>query len=299
MANNLSTSDAKAMARRLRSALVERGNDSGHSGALELVARTLGVRDWNTLAGTAPAASATTADVVPVFRMIDWTATRRFYVEFLGGTVAWEQNAGDHTPRYAEIRLPSGVRLHLSGHNGDGTPGGTLLIRVNDLDEQLSALTATGQGATPAIDESRTGRSITVHDPVGNRIVFVSSLIPGRVSDEVPPIVNEVTLPMPPQAAFELFTSFGWWRRYGLAEGGHVSIDDGEVVFHNPDGEFPTNRARVHFGTDLECVDPVGANLLTRPIFGQLRRATTRVKPKVRPSSERSISASSPGVPLT
>ena len=42
--------DAKAMARTLREALAARGVNITNSEALELVARTLGERDWNTLA---------------------------------------------------------------------------------------------------------------------------------------------------------------------------------------------------------------------------------------------------------
>lgn len=247
MANNMSTSDAKAIARRLRTALDESGHDPGHSGALELVARALGARDWNTLGADPSRAQTQPANddqrVVPLLRMIDWTSTRRFYVEFLRSNVEWIDDAGGHTPRYAAVTLASGVRLHLSEHHDDGTPGSALLVQVDDLDEQLVELTATGYGAPPAIEESRLGRSITVHDPTGNRIVFVTGLVPGyRYPDEVPPIVNEVTLPVRPVPAFERFTSFSWWRDYGLAAGGHVSIDDGQIVFHNPDGPFPIGR---------------------------------------------------------
>lgn len=247
MALDISASEAKAMARRLRTALGERGHDPGHSGALELIARALDARDWNTLAARGSRAqrapSADDQPVVPLLRMIDWTSTRRFYVEFLRSTVDWVDHAGDHTPRYVAVTLPSGARLHLSEHNGDGTPGSALLVPVEDLDRQLVELTASEWGAPPAIEESRVGRSITVHDPTGNRIVFVSTLAVGhRYPDEVPPIVHEVILPLPTAAAFERFTSFSWWRGYGLAADGHVAIDDGEVVFHNPDGAFSIGR---------------------------------------------------------
>ena len=248
MTNGISVPAAKAMARRLRTALEERGFDPGHSGALELIARAHGVRDWNTFSGSAPDTEpdSPTPTALPLLRMVDWTATRRFYVEFLRATVEWTDDAGDHTPRYLALRLPSGVRLHLSEHHGDGTPGATVLIPTEDLDAQLAELTATGYGAPPAIEDERLGRSITVHDPTGNRIIFVADMRPGhRVSDEVPPIVNEVTLPLRPDAAFARFTSFDWWRDYGLADGGQVSIDDGEVVFHNPDGDFSIGRVLI------------------------------------------------------
>ncbi|MBO0810586.1 MAG: SRPBCC domain-containing protein [Microlunatus sp.] len=250
MTDEISAADAKAMARRLRTALTERGHDPGHSGALELVARALGARDWNTFAARASGARTGAGDddqrVVPLLRMIDWTATRRFYVDFLGSTVDWVDDAGDHTPRYVAITLPSGARLQLSEHHGDGTPGAALLVTVDDLDRQLADLNSTEYGAPPAIEESRMGRSITVYDPAGNRIVFVSTPTPGhRYPDEVPPIVTEVLLPLRPAAAFERFTSFSWWHHYGLADDGHVSIDDGEVVFHNPDGAFSIGRVLV------------------------------------------------------
>ena len=250
MTLDISPTEVKAMARRLRTALGERGHDPGHSGALELVARALDARDWNTLAATQsgpqPASATVAPKVVPLLRMIDWTSTRRFYVDFLKATVDWVDHAGDHTPRYVAVTLASGARLHLSEHNEDGTPGSVVLVLVENLDRQLSELTATAWGAPPVIEESRVGRSITVHDPAGNRIVFVSTVAVGhRYPDEVPPIVNEVILPLPPAAAFERFTSFAWWHEYGLAAGGYVAIDDGDVVFHNPDGPFSIGRVLV------------------------------------------------------
>lgn len=242
MANTLTPSAAKAAARRLRTALERGGSDPGHSGALELLAQALGARDWNTYVATAPTDDAEASPpqaVVPQLRAVDWSATRRFYVEFLGATVVWEDNPGDHVPRYAAVRLPSGALLHLSEHNGDGTPGASVLVQIPDLDAELERLTATGYGAPPAIEETGLGRSLTVYDPVGNRIVFVASMVPARpVGNEIPPIVHDLHLPMRPSAAFALFTSFSWWHDYGLAPDGHVSIDDDEVMFHNPDGAF-------------------------------------------------------------
>lgn len=247
MATEISTDESKAMARRLRAALAERGFEVGHSQSLDLVSRTFGVRDWNTyVAQTRTPADSPQQPVVPLLRMIDWSSTRRFYVEFLGASVDWIDEPGDHTPRYVALTLSSGARLQLSEHHGDGTPGASLLVTVGDLDDHLTALTATGYGAPPSIAESRIGRSITVHDPTGNRIIFVSTSQPAhRVSDDLPPILNEVVVRLGPVEAFDLFTSFSWWRDYGLADDGHVSIDHGEVVFHNPDGDTSIGRVLV------------------------------------------------------
>ena len=51
--SNTAIADFKDQARRLRRAMTEQGADIGHSAALELVAKSHGQRDWNTLAGLA------------------------------------------------------------------------------------------------------------------------------------------------------------------------------------------------------------------------------------------------------
>lgn len=48
------TDQLKNQARRLRQAMTERGTPVAHSAALELVAKSHGVRDWNTLAARLP-----------------------------------------------------------------------------------------------------------------------------------------------------------------------------------------------------------------------------------------------------
>ena len=75
--------DPKAMARLLRAALADRGVTVGHGEALELVARQLGARDWNTLAATSSAASSSDRHVVPILRVFDEAAALAFYVDYL------------------------------------------------------------------------------------------------------------------------------------------------------------------------------------------------------------------------
>ena len=48
-----SIDELKVQARRLRQAMIERGDDVSHSAALELVAKQHGLRDWNTLSALA------------------------------------------------------------------------------------------------------------------------------------------------------------------------------------------------------------------------------------------------------
>lgn len=68
--------DAKAMAQTLRHALKERSVSLTHSESLELIARILGMADWNTLSariGASPPAAAAEAPTVrrPVLPMRD------------------------------------------------------------------------------------------------------------------------------------------------------------------------------------------------------------------------------------
>lgn len=51
------TTALKAQARRLRTALAEQGRPVGHSAALELVAQSHGLRDWNTAAALSAGAA--------------------------------------------------------------------------------------------------------------------------------------------------------------------------------------------------------------------------------------------------
>ena len=50
---NTAIADYKNQAKRLRRAMAEQGAEIGHSEALELVAKSHGQRDWNTLSGLA------------------------------------------------------------------------------------------------------------------------------------------------------------------------------------------------------------------------------------------------------
>ncbi len=57
--------DAKAMARRLREALAERGAHLAHSDCLELIARSFGLKDWHVLSALIEAAAPPDAVAIP------------------------------------------------------------------------------------------------------------------------------------------------------------------------------------------------------------------------------------------
>lgn len=180
---------AKEIARRLRRALTERGIELSHSATLELTATAYGIKDWNTLAA-APRAAARTADdprherVIPILRMFDRDKAHDFYVGYLGWTIEWEHRFEDRLPLYVQVSSPDGARLHLSEHHGDGTPGSAVIISVADVERLHADLTAKDYpNARPGLEDEPWGRTVTVHDPFGNRITFLE---PGEdeVSDD-------------------------------------------------------------------------------------------------------------------
>jgi hypothetical protein len=163
---NISHSEAKRAARVLRAEVP----DLGHSQALEIVARQLGHRDWNT-------ASAKLADgigtAVPVLRMLDIPSAHEFYLDYLGFAVEWEHRFEPGMPLYTRIRRDNLV-IDLSEHHGDGTPGSGVWVPVTDvhaLHRELSAKHYPRQ--RPAVDEHAPGGpTLAVIDPFANVIRF-------------------------------------------------------------------------------------------------------------------------------
>jgi extradiol dioxygenase family protein len=110
--------------------------------------------------------------VIPVLRMFDLDATKRFYVDYLGCTLDWEDGEGDR-PVYLQISRGELV-LHLSSHHDDGTPGGAVLVEIQGLDALHAELREQGYpylnpGIEPGPGE---GRQMELIDPSSNRLRF-------------------------------------------------------------------------------------------------------------------------------
>jgi hypothetical protein len=222
------TPEPKAMARHLRHALADRDVTITHSESLELVARQLGARDWNTLAAARPAPD---GHVTPILRIFDEATALAFYVDYLDFRVDWRNETGGHEPLYAQLSRGD-ARLHLSGHHGDASPGSGVLVPVSDaLDLQLSLKAKEFAYAHPGIEDRPWGRLVTVIDPFSNRIVFHESTRPRaataaseaelRPAEAAAPIVLHLWVACSPDRAFEVFTSrFGeWWPREAYSPG--------------------------------------------------------------------------------
>lgn len=222
--------DPKAMARRLRGALADRGVAVSHSEALELVARELGSRDWNTFAAARATAVPTDGHVVPILRVFDEAAALAFYVDYLGFRVDWRNDTGGHEPLYAQLSSGEAL-LHLSGHHGDASPGSGVLVPVADALALQQSLQAKEYAyANPGVEDVPWGRVVTVIDPFSNRIVFTESnreAPPAALEEELrtaeaaAPIVLHLWVACSPPQAFAVFTErLGeWWPRDAYSPG--------------------------------------------------------------------------------
>jgi catechol 2,3-dioxygenase-like lactoylglutathione lyase family enzyme len=224
--------DPKAMARRLRDALADRGVAVSHGEALELVARQLGSRDWNTLAAGSATIAATDGRVVPILRVFDEAAALAFYVDYLGFRVDWRNETGGHEPLYAQLSR-SDARIHLSGHHGDASPGSGVLVPVPDALAVQQSLEAKEYAyANPGIEDLPWGRVVTVIDPFSNRVVFAepnrnvpttreAAEAPPRSAEAAAPIVLHLWVACSPPEAFAVFTDrLGeWWPRDAYSPG--------------------------------------------------------------------------------
>lgn len=163
-----SIDDAKSMARRLRAELREQDVLISHSRALELVARSLGFRDWNTFVPSGDPGS----PVVPILRTYPGGEALRFYRDYLGFAVDWEHQFEAGLPWYRQVSK-NGVVLHLSEHHGDATPGSAVRVLVTDvhvLQRQLLANPASPLRIGVVTQEW--GEELSIPDPFGNTLIF-------------------------------------------------------------------------------------------------------------------------------
>jgi catechol 2,3-dioxygenase-like lactoylglutathione lyase family enzyme len=110
--------------------------------------------------------------VVPILRMYDLAATTRFYVDYLGCSLDWQDGEGDR-PIYLQVsRGP--LRLQLSSHHGDGTPGTAVLVEVGDVGALHAELRQRGYPfLNPGIEPGPgDGRELVLIDPASNCIRF-------------------------------------------------------------------------------------------------------------------------------
>lgn len=172
--------DAKAMAKAIKTALAEKELAISHSEALEIVARQFGVANWNILAAKIDGEDNSAGDIVfeppvPIFRIFDEEKARGFYQGFLDCRVDWEHRFEPNTPLYMQVSR-DGLRLHLSEHSGDASPGGTAVVYMKGVAALQRGLIAKNYRYNrPGLEKEDWGLECQVIDPFGNRIRFMEA----------------------------------------------------------------------------------------------------------------------------
>lgn len=179
--------ESKAMAKAMRGRLSEKGIDIAHSEALEIVASQFGLETWNILSaridaatsgatrtpGAKPEARLRLEGATPIFRIFDVDKAREYYLGFLGMSVDWEHRHAPDLPLYIQVSR-SGLKLHLSEHSGDATPGANAAIFCTGVVALHKELTDKNYSFNrPGLDSQEWGAEMQVIDPFGNRLRFI------------------------------------------------------------------------------------------------------------------------------
>jgi len=169
--------DAKAMAKAMRETLAARNIEISHSEALEIVARQFGVETWNILSAKIEAKPVESGiafeQAVPIVRIFDVAKAHEFYLGFLGFSVDWEHRYGDNFPLYTQVSR-GGLRLHLSEHAGDATPGCNMVVYMKGIRAfQKELIGKEYRYMKPGLEDEGTRLEVTVTDPFQNRIRFM------------------------------------------------------------------------------------------------------------------------------
>lgn len=108
---------------------------------------------------------------IPILRMFDVDATKRFYVDYLGCELDWEEG-GLNFPAFMQVSRGPLV-LNLSSHHGDGTPGSVVLVFVDDIEALHGELSGKRYPfMSPGIEPHGVGRELRLIDPASNQIRF-------------------------------------------------------------------------------------------------------------------------------
>lgn len=174
--------DAKAMAKAMREALAAKNLTVSHSEALEIVAGQFGLDTWNVLSAKIEAGEGIPVpakdgivfqQAVPIVRIFDIAKAHEFYLGFLGFKVDWEHRFGENFPLYEQVSR-GGLKLHLSEHAGDASPGGNMVVYTTGVRAFQQELIAKDyRYMKPGVSEEEWGLEVAVTDPFGNRIRFM------------------------------------------------------------------------------------------------------------------------------
>ena len=111
---------------------------------------------------------------ISTFRVKDASASEAFYRDLLGFTKTWEDNPGDGSPVFIEVKRDA-VAIHLSEHAGDGPECVSIYVNVTDA-AALHREFESKQAPIASPPESMPwGETVfVVEDPDGNILRFGS-----------------------------------------------------------------------------------------------------------------------------
>ncbi|MBB6690451.1 VOC family protein [Cohnella xylanilytica] len=112
-------------------------------------------------------------EIVPILRIFDVPKAREFYLDYLEFQEDWEHRFEEGFPLYIQISKGP-IKLHLSEHYGDCSPGAAVRIEVEgiaDLHQKL--IEKQYSYSRPGLEKKPWGsQECCVTDPFGNRIIF-------------------------------------------------------------------------------------------------------------------------------
>lgn len=110
---------------------------------------------------------------IPILRIFDVDKAKQFYVDFLGFQIDWEHRFGDNFPLYAQVSR-DGLKLHLSEHHGDSSPGSTVFVWMRGIARYHQELLGKAYRYNkPGLEDAPwDAKVMQVNDPFGNRIRF-------------------------------------------------------------------------------------------------------------------------------
>ncbi len=113
-------------------------------------------------------------ETIPMLRSFDEAKAREFYCDFLGFSVDFEHRFEPDLPLFMGLRL-NGMRLYITEHHGDCSPGAHVVFRVTGLRDYHKGLLARKyKYARPGIEPYIGGGEVVrVGDPFGNTLEFV------------------------------------------------------------------------------------------------------------------------------
>ena len=111
--------------------------------------------------------------ITPILRIFDVQKAKEFYIDWLEFKLNWEHVFEENFPVYMEVAKDN-IKLHLSEHHGDATPGSSIFIACTGIHEYCKKLQAKNyKFYKPGVEKTfYNSWCMSVTDPFGNRLSF-------------------------------------------------------------------------------------------------------------------------------